>query len=215
MNPAPLPTLNRPPALGAPAALRRRRWLLLGAGTLALACYVLAIWFDWLPWLRGWGGYPTGWSRGTYPVPPAARFLAPLGWIVVVALAVFLGARLVTGAGRSANAPATAAVLGLLVVGSYGLQLGLLGLKAENPQQLLIERVTSRVFTSYFTLAASPGTHLDTFFHEYPGVFNTKLCPHCHAHPPGPGLFYWLGLQAAPSRPSPGSTPWPRQPARD
>ena len=94
-----------------------------------------------------------------------------------------------------------AAFLVVLVLLGYGLELGLLGLKAENPNQLLVDRVTNRVFTGYFNLAAS-ATSADAFFSHYPDVFSTKICPHCHDHPPGPALFYWGSIKAAEALPA-------------
>ncbi|HEX6606944.1 MAG TPA: hypothetical protein VF276_08530, partial [Chloroflexia bacterium] len=133
---------------------------------------------------------------------PLARFLPVLAWMAVLGGAVLLGTRLLPVAARGVRAGVgRALVLVLLVLSSYGLQVGLLGLKDANPQRLLVERVTNRVFTSYFTLAAAPTTHLSTFFRDYPAVFNTKLCPHCHEHPPGPALFYWVILRGIASLP--------------
>ena len=159
-------TTVRPNApLAAPPAPRRGHagwWI---AGGLGLALYLLAVWFDWLPWLRGWRTYPEGWSWGTYPLPPLARFLPVPAWMTVLGGAVLLGTRLLPVAARGVRARVGRdLVLVLLVLSSYGLQIALLGLKDANAQRLLVERVTNRVFTSYFTLAAAPTTHLSTFF---------------------------------------------------
>jgi hypothetical protein len=188
----------------APPATRRGHAGWWVAGGLGLALYLPAVWFDWLPWLRGWRTYPEGWNWGTYPIPPLARFLPVLAWMAVLCGAVLLGTRLLPVAARGVRARVgRALVLALLVLSSYGLQIALLGLKDAKPQRHLVVRVTKRVFTSYFTLAAAPTTHLSTFFRDYPAVFNTKLCPHCHEHPPGPALFYWLVLRGSASLPAP------------
>src|SRR5919204_2898222 len=64
---------------------------------LGLAAYVLAVWFDWLPWLRGWGNYPQGWTWSTYPKPPLDRFL-PVVLPIAGIWAVVLLAELTGGA---------------------------------------------------------------------------------------------------------------------
>ena len=177
----------------------RRYRLILGLAAAGLALYGLAVWFDWWPGLRGWRNYPEGWTWPLYPAPPPERFGPVLGWIAFVGALLWLAERrIATGPGARWG---TALALAGLVVGGYGLQVSLLGLKAANPQQLLVERVTSRVFTSYFTLAASPGTNFHTFFRDYPAVFPTRLCPHCREHPPGPALTYWLVIRAAEALP--------------
>ena len=185
---------------------QRRIMGLLVSGLLlaGLLLYWVAVWNDWLPWLRGWGNYPQGWTWRTFPVPPLERFL-PLVGVIAAIWATIIFAELSYGAPWLANRPAgnrtvVAVYLVLMVLLGWGLQLGLLGLKAGNPNQLLVERVTNRTFGGYFNHAASAST-IDAFFSGYPDVFNTKICPHCHDHPPGPSLYYWLNIQAASSLP--------------
>src|SRR5919201_1608585 len=123
-----------------------------------LAAYALAVWFDWLPWLRGWGNYPQGWTWRTYPEPPLERFvpvaLAIAGiWAVVVLAELGYGAPWLPYA-RVGNRTVKAFYLVVIVLLGYALQIGLLGLKGDNPQRLLVERETNRVFAGYFNLAA-------------------------------------------------------------
>ncbi|MFL5731660.1 MAG: hypothetical protein ACJ78Q_00550 [Chloroflexia bacterium] len=174
--------------------------MLVGILLFGLGLYALAVWFDWLPWLRGWRQYPEGWTWRTYPVPPMERFEP-----VVLAVIGIWSAVLLAELGHSApwqhnrstgNGVVVALYLVVMIVLGYALQMGLLGLKAANAQQLLVERETNRVFSGYFNLAASTND-ASTFFSRYPAVFDTKICPHCHDHPPGPGLYYWLNIRAA------------------
>jgi hypothetical protein len=73
-------------------------------------------------------------------------------------------------------------------------------LKSDNANRLLVERVTNRVFTGYFTHATT-APNLESLLSGYPQVFETTVCPHCHDHPPGPSLYYWLNIQAVATLP--------------
>src|SRR5262249_41644334 len=87
----------------------------------------------------------------------------------------------------------TGLFLGLMVLLGYALQLGLLGLKADSAYGLLVRRVTSWHFTSYFSFAAGI-PDLRTLFSGY--LSNIGTCLHCQVHPPGVTFFYWLVLRA-------------------
>ena len=175
--------------------------LLLG---LLFLFYLAAIWFDWWPGLRGWGNYPQGWTWPTYPLPPWERFVP----VIIIIAAIWsvislteISQRTLLPMGSQGNRTIKATFLVGMIALGFAFQMSLLGLKAENPSALLFQRVTNRVFTGYFTLAASaPG--IDTFFSKYPDVFETKTCPHCSSHPPGPALFYWLNIRAAQALPT-------------
>ena len=182
-----------------------RRTLALIVGWLLLALYCCAVLFEWWPWLRGWGNFPEGWTWPLYGSSPI-RFI-PVICIVaaiwaVVSVAEFAYLVPMWSAGRQArNGLIGVLFLLAMIILGYGLQLSMLGLKSDSANRLLVERVTNRVFTGYFTLAAGSPS-IDTFFSAYPTVFGSGLCPHCSDHPPGPGLFYWLSIQGAADLPT-------------
>src|SRR5205823_3092843 len=135
-----------------------------------LLLYCAAVWYDWLPWLHGWHNYPDGWSWPLFDLPPAQRFVPVVGimgavWLLVLAT---------EWARRAGWFSATVArkrtlgrlFLGLMVLMGYGLQVSLLGLKADNAYGLLLQRIASRHFTSYFSFAAD-APDLDTLFGGY------------------------------------------------
>jgi hypothetical protein len=163
-----------------------RNTALLGAGLFALVGYCLALWFDWLPDLRGWHNYPEGWTWPTYPLPPLERFVPVLCFAAAIWCAVRLAERL---AGR---ARVKALFLALLVLLGFGFQLSLMGFKSANPVGLLVERVAHRHVTSYFAFA-SRVTNPDFLFRNY--LAASRTCLHCQGHPPGPSVFYWLDLR--------------------
>src|SRR5438477_379713 len=81
--------------------------------------------------------------------------------------------------------------LAIMIALGYCLQMAMLGLKADNPSALLVERVNNRNFTSYFSYAlAHPD--LKDYFSGYPATLYKNPYPHTQAHPPGPDLFYRL-----------------------
>src|SRR3954451_12028824 len=107
--------------------------MLVGILLFGLGLYALAVWFDWLPWLRGWRQYPEGWTWRTYPVPPMERFEP-----VVLAVIGIWSAVLLAELGHSApwqhnrstgNGVVVALYLVVMIVLGYALQMGLLGLK--------------------------------------------------------------------------------------
>jgi len=172
---------------------------LLGAGALALLfLYCLALWYDWLPWLRGWGNYPEGWTWPTYAVPPLERFLPAFSivaaiWIAVLATEWLLG-RLQARQARCTEKSLRLIFLGVLVLLGAVFQLTLIGLRAEVPLGVLFERVNNRHVTSYFTFA-SRANGPDSLFRDY--IPASANCLHCQGHPPGPSVFYWLDLRVA------------------
>jgi hypothetical protein len=179
------------------AAMRALPMVLSWVG---LAVYALAVWFDWLPWLRGWHNYPEGWTWRIFPTPPLESFVPVILAVAGIWATALLAERVYHAPRRTHSRPGRATICALysllLIVLGYALQLGLLGLKAASPNQLLVERETNRVFSGYFNLAASAPS-IDTVLSGYPAVFATKICPHCHDHPPGPALYYWLNIHAA------------------
>jgi hypothetical protein len=201
----PVPSARRDPLAEDDAQGVALRALVLGMLVVGLVLYCLAVWFDWLPWLRGWGNYPQGWTWALYPQPPLVSFAPVVAAIAAIWAGITLAEFSYRAPWMTRNPADTRAVqflfLVLMVFLGYALQLGLLGLKSDNPNRLLVERVTNRVFTGYFNLAASARS-ADALLSGYPNVFATRVCPHCHDHPPGPALYYWLNIQAAESLPA-------------
>lgn len=173
------------------------RTIALSAGlAAALLAYGLAIWFDWLPWLRGYKTYPDGWSwRYLSDFPPASRFIAPLvllaaGWAVVR----FMERR----AERAGRWPVVLG-LGALVLLGWAFELTLLHLKYGRGHQLLTSRVLDSEFTGYFGAALGVSS-LDAFVSDWRTIL--AACNHCKNHPPGTTLFYWAIIQAVTSLPA-------------
>jgi hypothetical protein len=158
-------------------------------GVIALVLYCAAIWWDWLPWLRGWLTYPEGWSWASVRrAPPLSRYLAPL-------LCVGLGALLIWGFQRRVERRrgwSVGLALAALVLCGYVWQLGLLGLKSETPSQLLVSRMSDENFTGYFT-AAQRVPEFRSFFRDWRSVL--QLCGHCPTHPVGSTMYFWLLFQ--------------------
>ncbi|MFN0072719.1 MAG: hypothetical protein ACKVVP_14645, partial [Chloroflexota bacterium] len=124
----------------------RQLALALLAVTLAalLAWYLVAIWFDLAPWLRGWKKYPDGWSwRFLETVPRLDRFSTAATGIA------FIGAALVwlTRTGESGPLWRLWAALTLLVIGAHTLEVGTLALKLSSPHALLVNRILDEDFT--------------------------------------------------------------------
>src|SRR3954451_14308606 len=67
--------------------------MLVGILLFGLGLYALAVWFDWLPWLRGWRNYPEGWTWRTFPAPPLDSFVPVLVAIAGIWAAVLLAER--------------------------------------------------------------------------------------------------------------------------
>jgi hypothetical protein len=150
-----------------------------------------AHWWDKLQGLRGWSVVPEGWFWPKLPPPPLAPWLALLG----LALLGIAGLRLVEGhAARGRRRVIWLALLALLAFG-YTFQLGALWLKSPNVEQLLVDRITDANFTGYFTSALETDS-VSAFFSNYDRtIISPNWCGHCRTHPPGPVLFYWLGLK--------------------
>src|SRR5215207_8852267 len=114
---------------------------------LILLIYLAAVWSDWQPWLRGWLSYPEGWS---WPyvrrAPPPIRYVSPLLLGAIGAFLLWLAFR---RRGSLRGLPLVICLTALVTWG-YVWQLGLLGLKSESPNQLLIARITDENFTGYF-----------------------------------------------------------------
>jgi hypothetical protein len=167
-------------------------------GCVLLALYLAAVWYDWLPLLRGWRLYPEGWTWPLNDLPPWPRFV-PAVAIAAAVWALVLGAERASRAAWFATTQAGARALkvlflSFLVLLGYAWQLALLGFKSDNPYGLIVQRVSSRHFTSYFSFAAG-APDLSTLFTGY--LASTGFCLHCQGHPPGASFFYWLVLKAA------------------
>lgn len=152
---------------------------------MALALYLVSIWFDWAPWLRGWKKYPDGWSwRFLETVPRWDRFL-PAG------LGLGIGALALLGLARRGTARSRWRIgVGLLVLvaGVHMLELGTLALKLSRPNTLLVNRILDEDFTGYFQAAQSVQSH-EEFFTDWRRLM--KACGHCTSHPTGASAFFW------------------------
>jgi hypothetical protein len=171
------------------------RQIAMAAVTVALAgllaWYLIAIWHDLAPWLRGWKRYPDGWSwRYLETVPRWDRFTtAVLGVGAIAGALVWLsrasasrfGARIVLG-------------LAVLMLGAYVLQLGTLGLKLSSPHALLVQRVLNEDFTGYYQAAETVSSPSE-FFTNWRELM--QACGHCTSHPTGATAFYWPFIRLA------------------
>jgi hypothetical protein len=204
------------------AAGRRAGWRWKGLAVAGLGLWGLAVWMDWPPptadryagaagvgapiWakaqaLRGWGTYPDGWFWPLIAPAPPERWALLLGVGLLTGLALWRWERRPPSGGG-----ATALAVAGLVLAGYLLQLGGLWLKHPNPNQLLLDRITNKAFTGYFSTALE-SPDISRFFVRYadelartdPG----RLCGHCRTHPPGPVLAYWLPLHAVEALPAP------------
>jgi hypothetical protein len=161
-----------------------------------LAWYLIAIWHDLAPWLRGWKRYPDGWSwKFLETVPRWDRFTtAVLGAGVIVGSLAWLN--------RSADSAARRRVflgLAMLVLGTYVLQVGTLGLKLSSPNALLVQRILDEDFTGYYQAAETVQSPAD-FFNDWRRLINA--CGHCGGHPTGATAFYWPFIRIAHMLPS-------------
>jgi hypothetical protein len=152
-----------------------------------LAWYLVAIWFDLAPWLRGWKRYPDGWSwRFLETVPRWDRFLsAGLGLGIIAAGLASLTRRTRWG---------TVLGLAVLIAGVYVLQIGTLALKLSSPNALLVQRVLDEDFTGYLKAAQSVDSPVE-FLTDWRRLM--KACGHCTSHPTGASAFYWPMVRVA------------------
>ncbi len=160
-----------------------------------LAWYLIAIWYDLAPWLRGWKKYPDGWSwRFLETVPRLDRFItAGLGVTVIVTALLWL----LRGPQRNAHWH-TALGLAVLVIGVHVLEVGTLALKLSSPHALLVNRVLNEDFTGYFKAAQSVESPAE-FFTDWRRLM--KACGHCTSHPTGASAIYWPVIVAAEALP--------------
>jgi hypothetical protein len=158
---------------------------------LLLAWYLIAIWYDLAPWLRGWKRYPEGWSwRFLETVPRWDRFsTAALGVAPIAGGMIWL--HRVSGYNSRVR---TVLGLAVLVLGTYVLQLGTLGLKLSSPHALLVQRVLDEDFTGYFQAAKSVTSPAE-FIVNWRELM--QACGHCTSHPTGASAFYWPAIKLA------------------
>src|SRR5436190_5598055 len=134
------------PAIRVDAQRRALGLLVPGVLLVGVVIYGLVVWNDWLPWLRGWGDYPQGWTWRMFPVPPLERFLPVIGAIAAIWGTIILAERsyraLWTASRPVGKRTVVAGFLLLMVLLGSVFQLSLLGPKIDNLNQLLVERVT-------------------------------------------------------------------------
>jgi hypothetical protein len=155
-------------------------------------------WWYKIQALRGWSLYPEGWYWPKIPPAPLGR------WILVICLGLFSGIGIYWLERRRKQGlqyNPLFALAALITIGFF-LQLGTLWLKSSNPEQLLLDRITDRNFTGYFSSAYQISNGA-AFFSEYTQtIVSPEYCLHCRTHPPGPVLFYWLLLKEVGSLPA-------------
>lgn len=180
----------------------RRRAIVYGFSAAALAAYLLTIWFDWAPWLRGWQSYPVGWSwEYIRKWPPQERYIAPLAITSLGAVLLWYWDR----RGSRGSRARTALCLAALVIVAYALQLSAMGLKEANLNRSLLDRVLSNSFTGFFTAATrvqAPGE----FFNDWQPILSR--CRHCQTHPSGAAAFFWLAIRGVQALPAPMVEGW-------
>jgi hypothetical protein len=146
--------------------------------------------------LRGWSVYPEGWFWPKLVPAPFTHWLALIG----LGLLGAIGLRLLERRAPQSRGTTALVLVGLVAFG-YAIELGTLWLKSPNVEQLLLERITDRDFTGYFSSASNIGD-LSAFFAKYANTITSPTyCDHCKTHPPGPVFAYWLMLHAVYSLP--------------
>lgn len=168
----------------------RRLWGLpsLLAGSVI---FLVAVWLDASPLLRGPEPYPPEWQW-----PFRAGRSLEVGWLGLVASVGLLSLLVISGlelAGRSPRRAAAALLAGATLLG-FGLQVGLVALEEDRSAVVtLTKRTVDRWHTGYYgvavsPLASDPGEFLRNHADILPTLFGKM--EHVPTHPPGAVLYY-------------------------
>lgn len=160
-------------------------WILFGL----TAAFLLAVWVDATPLLRGPAPFPPEWRWPLNEQRPLA-----LDGLTLLSALVLIGLLLATGRAWKRPHVAARAVLILAAIGGLGLQLGLLSsTHANGALAAAIWRTDNPTFTGYFTVAASELAEdpIELLREYVPAIERARgSVAHVQTHPPGAVLFY-------------------------
>jgi hypothetical protein len=174
----------------------------LGAVVLLSLLVLVSVPFDLVPLLRGPAPYPPEWQWAFRPEGPARPLIAAALLMVAV-----LGLLAASGSGwawRHRTATFRVLVTAAVVLG-FLLQLALLVREPGPPLRTLLGRTRSPAYTSYHTVAISPGARDPRAFlrHHADRLPDwARWAKHAATHPPGPVLFYRGALAACEASPA-------------
>ncbi|MFN8598614.1 MAG: hypothetical protein U0559_20815, partial [Anaerolineae bacterium] len=146
-----------------------------------------ALWFDWLPWLRG----NAEWQWPLRSIDVTARVLIP---IVTLGLYVLIGARWLHGFERDALPRRyTRWFLIFVTLATPIIQLALAFAVSGHPLLEFFGPTVSIHNSGYFTTAVAT-SDLNQLLAHYPASM-PQLPIHAQSHPPGPVVAQWLSWQ--------------------
>lgn len=171
----------------------------LAAATLLTALFVVAVAYDWTPYLRGPAPWPDEWRWGLRESPPARGPWAALGWTALLAGAMVAAPQAVARLRRTGIAITAVAI----IIAGFGLQLALLSIEGgASGTDLLFQRIRSASFTSVHTVAVHPGADdIPRLLANYDELM-PQLPGHARVHPPGRTLFFRYILEAVERSPT-------------
>ncbi|HEY4720226.1 MAG TPA: hypothetical protein VII92_00150, partial [Anaerolineae bacterium] len=144
--------------------------------------FVITVWFDLTPWLRG----PDEWRWTLRPITSPERMIIPL---IVLALYVIVCVRWL---GRSQKIPSTRFLI-FVTLAAPIIQLALASAVSRQPLLQFFGPTVSVHNSGYFTTAvATPD--LTDLLTRYSSIMPT-LPIHAQSHPPGPIVMQWAGWQ--------------------
>jgi hypothetical protein len=168
----------------------RRLWGLLFLLVVSIG-FLLAVWFDVSPLLRGPEPYPPEWQW-----PFRAGRSLEVGWLGLVSSLGLLSLLVISGLELAGKSPRGAAVLllaGATLLG-LGLQVGLVALEEDRSAVVTLTRRTmDRWHTGYYGVAVSPlASDPAAFLRNHADILATLSgkMEHVPTRPPGAVLYY-------------------------
>lgn len=169
---------------------QRRLWgrLFLLAASVG---FLVAVWFDASPLLRGPAPYPPEWQW-----PFRAGRSLEVGWLGLVSSVGLLSLLAISGlklAGKSPRRTAAVLLAGATLLG-FGLQVGLVALEEDRSAVVtLTKRTVNRWHTGYYGVAVSPlASDPVEFLRDHADILPTLFgkMEHVPTRPPGAVLYY-------------------------
>jgi hypothetical protein len=181
---------------------KRDRARRLGAVVLLSLLVLSSVPFDLFPLLRGPAPYPPEWQWAFRPEGPARPLI-----VATLLMCAVLGLLISSGSdwARQHRPLAFGVLVTLAVVLAFALQLALLAREPRSPLGTLLGRARSHSYTSYHTVAISPGARDPRAFlrHHADRLSDwARSAKHAATHPPGPVLFYRGALAACEASPA-------------
>jgi len=169
---------------------QRRPWGLLLL-LVASVGFLVAVWFDASPLLRGPEPYPPEWQ---WPLR-AGRSLE-VGWLSLLSSLGLLALLVTSGLGSAGRSPRRRAawLLAAATLLGFGLQLGLVALEEDGSAVVTLTRRTmDRWHTGYYGVAVSPlASDPSAFLRDHAEILATLFgkMEHVPTRPPGAVLYY-------------------------